>query len=241
MRHWLAGVLAKENPARFRPTPRKFQSRLSIARTSTSPRPSPRERRGRTIVRVSSTAANCCRFSGQEILYALCPPSVARLLRRTGVLLWPQNSCQFVKFVSKFSFVFRGFNLSHLRSFRLRFTTTARQAAVKALRVGFDKKDFLRMFAPPSVQARAHKWAKHSSLPRNRPSPATSPRRLASSRRHDDYYETTTTSSPRRSAICSNWFCRRASRPSAANGRSNASRSSRRISICSRLRRSKTG
>ena len=96
------------------------------------------------------------------------------------------------------------------------------------------------MFAAPGVQARARKWAKHSSLRRNRPSPATSPRRSAVSRKTTIISRATSTSSRRRSAICSPSCRRKASRPRAANGRSNVCRSSRRISICSRLRKART-
>ena len=67
MRHWLAGVLARERPALFRDRPESFKVGQPLPPHSPSRKkhltpPLSPERRGRIIVRALSTAANCCQL-----------------------------------------------------------------------------------------------------------------------------------------------------------------------------------
>ena len=92
-----------------------------------------------------------------------------------------------------------------------------------------------------SASFRRNQWVRHSSSPRNHPSPATSPRRSAGSRKMAITTKAPITCFRRPSAICWNSCRPRASKRRAANGRSSVCRSSRRISIFSRLNATKTG
>jgi hypothetical protein len=124
----VASVLAKENPALFRQLPESFKVGHPLPAHSLTRKPFPSSgsatlsrptgeglRRGRIIVRVSSTAANCWQL-GRPLSHAGCQAAAKNMCARYSAAKDLAEFAKFFNFVCRIAFFAPRYNIN--RRFR---------------------------------------------------------------------------------------------------------------------------